>query len=176
MRSKPYPMIGKLVDAFGNWLEHRREVREMRELEPSEFTAIARELSITPEDLDTFVHNGPQAVDELPKLLKVLGVDETALARNQPLCYATWSASAPHANKSIGAAGTSETVPSPKISSSTASMRRRSTHWIESRKIEPCKLSNSPAMALRCTGAELSDLTCGGTATGLRRAYKFPHF
>jgi hypothetical protein len=84
MRSKPYPMIGKLIDAFGNWLEHRREVHEMRELEPSEFTAIARELSITPEDLDTFVHNGPQAVDELPKLLKVLGIDETALARNRP--------------------------------------------------------------------------------------------
>jgi len=57
----------------------------MRELEPSEFAAIARELSITPEDLDTLVHKGPQAVDELPKLPKALGIDETALARNQPL-------------------------------------------------------------------------------------------
>ncbi len=88
MRSKPYPMIGKLIDAFGNWLERSREVREMRELEPSEFTAIARELSITPEDLDTFVHNGPKAVDELPKLLKVLGIDETG-TRAQPAPCAT---------------------------------------------------------------------------------------
>jgi hypothetical protein len=152
-------VIGKLIDAFGNWLEHRREVRETRELEPSEFTAIARELSITPENLDTFVHNGPQAVGELRKLLKVLGIDETALARNQPPVLRDISASAPHANKSIGAAGTLETVPSPKISSSTALMRRRSTHWTESRKIEPCKVSNSGhGLALHWSGAVRSDL------------------
>ena len=85
LRSKLYPTVKKLTDLFGNWLEHRREVREMRELEPNQFTGIARELGITPDDLDTFVSRGPQAVDELPKLLRALGIDETALARNQPL-------------------------------------------------------------------------------------------
>jgi hypothetical protein len=85
MRSKPYPLFDELIGVFGNGLKRRREIREMRELEPNEFTGIARELGITPEDLDTFVRKGPQAVDELPKLLKALGIDETALGRNQPL-------------------------------------------------------------------------------------------
>ena len=85
LRSKLYPTVKKLTDLFGNWLEHRREVREMRELEPNQFTGIARELGTTLDDLDTFVSRGPQAVDELPKLLRALGIDETALARNQPL-------------------------------------------------------------------------------------------
>ncbi len=85
LRSKLYPTVKKLADLLGNWLEHRRELREMRELEPNQFAGIARELGITPEDLDTFVGKGAKAVDELPKLLKALGIDETALARNQPL-------------------------------------------------------------------------------------------
>ena len=35
--------------------------------------------------LDTLVRQGPHAADELPKLLKVLGIDEADLARTQPL-------------------------------------------------------------------------------------------
>jgi hypothetical protein len=66
---------------FGEWLKHRREIREMRELDASEFTRIAHELCVTPGDLDTFVRQGPHATDELPKLLKALGIDEKTLAR-----------------------------------------------------------------------------------------------
>ena len=122
MRSKPYPLFDKLFGVFGNGLKRRREIREMRELEPSEFAAIARELSITPEDLDTLVHKGPQAVDELPKLPKALGIDETALGRNQPSYCATWSVSAPLANKSIGVAETLKPVPAPNTLRIAASM------------------------------------------------------
>jgi hypothetical protein len=82
---KSYPLVDKVVDIFGEWLKHRRELREMRELDASEFTRIAHELCVTPGDLDTFVRQGPHATDELPKLLKALGIDEEALARSQPL-------------------------------------------------------------------------------------------
>jgi hypothetical protein len=41
--------------------------------------------TISPADLDTFVCQGPHAVDELPKLLTALGIDEKALSRTQPL-------------------------------------------------------------------------------------------
>jgi len=41
---KSYPLVDKVVDIFGDWLKHRREIREMRELDASEFTRIAHEL------------------------------------------------------------------------------------------------------------------------------------
>src|ERR1700681_3572262 len=82
---KSYPLVDKVVDMFGDWLKHRQEIREMRELDANEFSRIAHELCVTTGDLDTFVRQGPHAVDELPKLLKALGIDEKALARSQPL-------------------------------------------------------------------------------------------
>jgi hypothetical protein len=82
---KSYPLVDKVIDVFGDWLKHRREIREMRELDTGEFTRIAHELCLTPGELDTFVRQGPHATDELPKLLKALGIDEKALARSQPL-------------------------------------------------------------------------------------------
>lgn len=83
--SEPYPIIDNVIDIFGNWLKHRRDIREIRGLNRNEFDGIARELRVTPADLDTFVRQGPHAVDELPKLLKALGIDEQALSRAQPL-------------------------------------------------------------------------------------------
>jgi hypothetical protein len=82
---KSYPLVDKVTDIFGDWLKHRRELREMRELDAGEFARIAHELCLTPGDLDTFVRQGPHATSELPKLLKALGIDEKALARSQPL-------------------------------------------------------------------------------------------
>jgi hypothetical protein len=82
---KSYSTIDKLVDVFSNWLKRRREIREIRDLDSAEFANIAHELCVTPADLDTFVRQGPHAVDELPKLLTALGIDEKALSRTQPL-------------------------------------------------------------------------------------------
>jgi uncharacterized protein YjiS (DUF1127 family) len=81
----PYPVINKLIDAFGNWRKHRQEIREIRDLDDDEFANLAHELRITPADLDTFVRQGQHAVDELPKLMTALGIDEQALSRTQPL-------------------------------------------------------------------------------------------
>jgi hypothetical protein len=80
---KSHPIVENLVDVFGDWLKHRREMREVRDLDARTLGDIARDLRITSTDLDAFVRRGPHAADELPKLLKVLGIDETALARTE---------------------------------------------------------------------------------------------
>ena len=81
---KSHPIVDRLIDVFGNWLIHRREMRELHQLDCGEFDSIARDLRMTSADLDSFVRQGPHAADELPRLLEALGIDEAALVRSEP--------------------------------------------------------------------------------------------
>jgi transcriptional regulator with XRE-family HTH domain len=83
--SNPYPRVEFLIDSFADWLKHRRELNELRQMDRAEFDRIADDLRVTPADLDELVRQGPHAADKLPKMLKALGIDEAALARTQPL-------------------------------------------------------------------------------------------
>jgi hypothetical protein len=83
--SKRYPIVDKVTDAWSNWLRRRADIREIRELGNGEAAKIARELNIQPTDLDTLVHQGPHAADELPGLLARLDIDRDLLAKTQPL-------------------------------------------------------------------------------------------
>jgi uncharacterized protein YjiS (DUF1127 family) len=83
---KSHPIISKLIDAFGNWRKHRQEIREIGDLYDDEFSTL--ELRIAPADLDTFVRQGPHAVDELPKLLTALGIDEKGAVSHPTACAA----------------------------------------------------------------------------------------
>jgi hypothetical protein len=83
--SKRYPIVDKVTDVWSNWLRRRRDIREMRELDHREAAKIAGELNIQLTDLDTLVHQGPHAADELSKLLTLLGINKDLLARTQPL-------------------------------------------------------------------------------------------
>ena len=40
-QSKPYPVVETLVDTFSDWLKHRRELNEIRQLNRTEFDRIA---------------------------------------------------------------------------------------------------------------------------------------
>jgi transcriptional regulator with XRE-family HTH domain len=80
--SKPY--IEALIATFSDWLRHRRELNELRQFDRADFERIAFDLRVSPDDLEQLVRNGPRAADELPKLLKALGIDEAALANTQP--------------------------------------------------------------------------------------------
>jgi transcriptional regulator with XRE-family HTH domain len=84
-QSKPFPVVAILIDTFSDWLKHRRELNQLRQLNRSEFDRIASELQVSPGDLNELVRQGPHAADELPKLLEILGIDQEALARTQPL-------------------------------------------------------------------------------------------
>ncbi|MGA7810208.1 hypothetical protein [Bradyrhizobium sp.] len=83
--AKPYLRVEELINTFSDWLRHRRELSEMRQLDRTDFERIAGDLQVSPEELDELVRNGPHAADELPKLLQALGIDEAKLASAQPL-------------------------------------------------------------------------------------------
>jgi hypothetical protein len=85
VQEHPYPRVELLINAFGDWLKHRSELREMREMDAANFRQIASELRMTSADLEALVRQGPHAADELPKMLKALGIDQEALARTEPL-------------------------------------------------------------------------------------------
>ena len=85
VQEKPYPVVGRVVDIFGEWLKHRRGLREMREMDAANLGQIASELRMTSADLEALVRQGPHAADELPMMLTALGVDQEALARTEPL-------------------------------------------------------------------------------------------
>ena len=69
VQEKPYPVVSLVVDTFGEWLKHRRELKEMRELDAANFDRIASELRMSSADLEALVRRGPHAADELPKML-----------------------------------------------------------------------------------------------------------
>jgi hypothetical protein len=83
--AKPYPRVEVLIGTFADWLKHRRELNEMRRLDRTEFDRIASDLRVAPDDLDELVRHGAHSADELPQLLRALGVDEGGLAGAQPL-------------------------------------------------------------------------------------------
>ncbi|MGB8397631.1 hypothetical protein [Bradyrhizobium sp.] len=83
--SKPYSVMEFLIEKFGDWLNHRRELNEIRQMDRSDFDRIAGELRVSRDDLDRLVRQGPHAADELPKMLTALGIDQADLARTEPL-------------------------------------------------------------------------------------------
>jgi uncharacterized protein YjiS (DUF1127 family) len=77
--------IKSAINLFGGWLQHRQEMRELRDMNGGDFARIARDLCVSPAELDAVVRRGPHASDELPRLLKVLDIDEATLSRAQPV-------------------------------------------------------------------------------------------
>jgi len=85
VQEQPYPVVSRMIDIFGEWLKHRRELREMREMDAANFGQVASELRMSSADLEALVRRGPHAADELPKMLQALGIDQEDLARTEPL-------------------------------------------------------------------------------------------
>jgi len=84
-RTKTYPIVENAINVFGDWDKHRQEMRELRDMNSGDFVRIARDLCVSPAELDAVVRQGPHASDELPRLLKSLGIDEASLSRTQPV-------------------------------------------------------------------------------------------
>jgi len=55
VQENPYPVVGLVIDTFGEWLKHRRELREMREMDAANFGQIASELRMSSADLEALV-------------------------------------------------------------------------------------------------------------------------
>jgi hypothetical protein len=74
IQEKSYPVVSHMIDIFGDWLKHRRELREMRQMDAANFGQTAGELRMSSADLEALVRRGPHAADELPKMLTALGI------------------------------------------------------------------------------------------------------
>jgi hypothetical protein len=85
VQDRPYAAVQSFIETFAAWLKHRREISELRQMDRVDFDRIASDLRVSPHDLDELVRHGPHAADELPRMLKALGIDEQALARTQPM-------------------------------------------------------------------------------------------
>src|SRR5262252_5503899 len=83
---EPYTFITRVIDLFGDWLKQRRELNELMEYpaDPGELERVARDLNVTPADLQMLVRQGSQGANELSYTLTALGIDETALFRAEP--------------------------------------------------------------------------------------------
>ena len=84
-QSKPYPAVQLLISTFADWLKHRRELNELRQMDRADFDRIADDLRVSPSELDELVRQGPHAADELPVMLRALGIDAHRLARSEPM-------------------------------------------------------------------------------------------
>lgn len=83
--SRPYPIVQDLIESFANWLKHRRELSELRQLDRFDFDRIANDLRIAPDDLEDLVRHGHHAADELTKMLEQLGISADRIGQVQPL-------------------------------------------------------------------------------------------
>jgi hypothetical protein len=73
-----------VVDRLIDWLQKRREIGELDQLDIQEFSRLATELNMAPGDLDALVRRGPRAADEMTDLLRALGFDQASIAAIQP--------------------------------------------------------------------------------------------
>ena len=78
VQREPCSFVTKVIDLFGDWLNRRRELNAA---DPGELERLARELSVTPAELEML---GSRAANELPYMLTAMGIYETALWRAEP--------------------------------------------------------------------------------------------
>jgi hypothetical protein len=73
-----YSPIESIFGAVADWVTRYRQAiglrRELAKCAPEEVAAIARDIGLSTGELESIARKGPNAADELPKLLRALGV------------------------------------------------------------------------------------------------------
>ena len=127
-QTKSYPIVENVINLFGDWLKHRQEMRELRDMDSGDFVRIARDLCVSPAELDAVVRQGPHASDELPRLLKVLGIDQATLSRTQPVLQRDMVRVCASCGQKALCNHDLDAGASPNTMRNTAPMRRQSTN------------------------------------------------
>jgi hypothetical protein len=77
-------VVEPIWDAIASWVKKYRDALGLRDelanCSPEEVASMARDIGVSAEELKIFVNKGPHAADELPRLLRALGVDPLKLA------------------------------------------------------------------------------------------------
>jgi hypothetical protein len=77
-------IAGRLIGKLTGFLDRFRDIGEIRSLSAAEVDSVAHDLRISPAELETLVSRGRHGPDELPQMLKALGIDENAIKREEP--------------------------------------------------------------------------------------------
>jgi hypothetical protein len=83
-----YPALEGVLDAVANWFrKHHHAAGSYDELTtwgPEEIARIARDVGVSSGELIHMAEKGPHAADQLPRLLRAVGVDPGMLSRDDP--------------------------------------------------------------------------------------------
>lgn len=77
-------IAGAVIDRIHAWVQHRRNIAELHDLDAGEFQRMARELGLSADYLDQMVMQGPPDADELPLMMKALGFSDARIAGIAP--------------------------------------------------------------------------------------------
>ena len=77
-------IAGAVIERIHAWVQHRREIAELRDLDAGEFQRMAHELGLAPGYLDMLVQQGPPDADELPLMMKALGFSQQTIDAINP--------------------------------------------------------------------------------------------
>jgi transcriptional regulator with XRE-family HTH domain len=76
-----------IFEAIADWVKRYRQAiglsHELANCGAEEVAAIARDIGLSTQELEFITSKGPLAADELPKLLRALGVDPQKLATDR---------------------------------------------------------------------------------------------
>ena len=76
--------VDSVFNAIANWVKKYRQAVGMKDefanCGPDEVAAIARDIGLSRQELEFIANKGAHAADELPKLLRALGIDPQKLA------------------------------------------------------------------------------------------------
>ena len=83
-----YPRLEPVLDAIARWVKRYRYAvglcDELARCGAEEVARAARDLGVGPRELVRLAEKGPHAADQLPKLLRALGVDPKKLSGDDP--------------------------------------------------------------------------------------------
>ncbi len=80
-------LASAVIERIHAWVQHRRNIAELQELDAGEFQRMARELGLAPGYLDMLVQQGPPDADELPLMMKALGFSQETINSINPREY-----------------------------------------------------------------------------------------
>lgn len=83
-----YPLVESALSTFADWFRRMSYAIKCRSgdcLNAEEFGLVARDIGVTPSELEDLVRLGPHAADELPQLMTALNIDIAKVTRLEPL-------------------------------------------------------------------------------------------
>src|SRR5262245_2867786 len=83
-----YPTVDYVLGAMAGWIKKHRSVHraedDLRQCSPEEIMKIAKDLSLPASELRGLTAKGPDAANDVLKMLRALSIDESTLAKGDP--------------------------------------------------------------------------------------------